>query len=168
MSSKKNPGATMPESAYEEFYDKISYFYGFEPSVTNNAPLWNFLFLILAANIGWMVIRKKYKLLFLPTNAVMILLICLYTWMLFVLELVPVNVMTIGISSTRKQRVGMELIKRMENHLGPDLVYKFALPFIVIGEAFEAGPNSYVFTNLCSKSRGPFFLRWLQLEFFGI
>jgi hypothetical protein len=146
MSSKKNPGATMPESAYEEFYDKISYFYGFEPSVTNNAPLWNFLFLILAANIGWMVIRKKYKLLFLPTNTLMILLICLYTWMLFVLELVPANVMTLNKTSSRKGKVGMELIGRMEHHLGPDLVYKFALPFIVIGEAFEAGPNSYVFT----------------------
>jgi hypothetical protein len=146
MSNIHFKGPTMPETLYEEFYDPIAFLYGFEPSITNQAPLWNFMFLIMVANIGWMVIRRKYKLLFLPTNALMILLICLFTWMIFVLGLIPANMIEIGVTNTPKEKVGIEMLKRMENFLGPDLMYKFALPFIVIGEAFAAGPNSYVFT----------------------
>jgi hypothetical protein len=166
MSHEKLPGATIPESEFKRYYDKISYFYGLEPSISIQAPFWNFLFLVLAANIGWMFIRKKYKLLYLPTNTLMILLIILYTWMLFVLELVPANVITLNKASTPKQQVGRELIKKMEHHLGPDLVYKFALPFIVIGEAFGAGPNSYVFTiKSVLKIQGQVFLKVFAIGF---
>jgi hypothetical protein len=146
MTGKHFDGEPMPENVYKEFYHPISYLYGFEPSITNQAPLWNFMFLIMAANIGWMVMRRKYKLLFLPTNALMILLLCLFTWMIFRLGLIPPNILVLGKTYSPKEKVGLEILKRMEDFLGPDMIYKFALPFIVIGEAFAAGPNSYVFT----------------------
>jgi hypothetical protein len=146
MPPKNNPGATREESEYEMYYDAISYIYGFEKSITINAPLWNLVFLIMFANVGWMVIRKKFKLLWLPTNTFMVLAINLWIFLIFVLDLVPVNLVKENKKPTPKEAIGLQIIGRMEHFLGPDLVYKFALPFIVIGEAFAAGPNSYVFT----------------------
>lgn len=90
--------------------------------------------------------KHKYKLVWIPTNAVLVLLLITYTGSVFWFGGLPENAETgKPLTETNVQKAAAEIYTHMRHFISPASIYKFCLPFIVIGEGFAAGPMAHVF-----------------------
>ena len=107
-------------------------------------PYGNYAVLMILINLAWLIIKRKYKINYLPSFFVVILLGIASNQTLSYLGLLVNPYQTITGTDPRLTKINEEL----SSFLGIKFVYIALSPFIVMGEAFSAGHISYMFTGL--------------------
>lgn len=115
-------------------------------------PYLNYTMIMLLINLAWIVVRRKYRINYLPSFFIVILL--------GVASNLTLNHMGLLVNpnqdpyETKTDPRLIKINKELSDFLGIKFVYIFLSPFLVMGEAFGAGHISYMFT-------GPELIRYL-------
>ena len=88
-----------------------------------SSPLLNIVMIILTLNTGWMILRHKYHIGWLPVNFVNVVLAAVVSCVFYYT----------GHTTASETTEGLDGI------LNPSQIYIYALPFIVMGEGFAQG-----------------------------
>jgi hypothetical protein len=109
-------------------------------------PYGNYAMIMLLINLAWIVVRKKYRINYLPSFFVVILLGVASNLTLNQLGLLADPNQDPNETNTDPRLI--KINKELSDFLGIKFVYIFLSPFLVMGEAFGAGHISYMFTGL--------------------
>ena len=125
-------------------------------------PYRNYAMLMILINLGWIVVRRKYKINYLPTFFVVLMLGMIGNMALYFLGMLVHQNDDIFIETVDPRLVRIN--RELSSVLGIKFVYIALSPFLVMGEAFAAGHISFMFTtNEVLRFFGPkFFMATLN------